>query len=894
MINVPDSVKTAYKSDSTYKSYFVVFRDSGNVLTNTEIVSESLQITESICSSGSFKIGLCEASVCSFEAILPSNLYHDEMCVFHCLGEFDASWYTDNIYGLVLEGSGITNTYTGSTIDNLSHCILGDSSKSFKANKNYLFLAKVKYIYREIQLYFDNANGLRRTVYYINPYIFNEKEVDDWVNNKEYSYGEIVVCDDSAWKSISSSNTDRPSGLSSKWENISRYLQIAIPIPGSDSSNYSYAVYSKDTTLEIAAKLYEFDAFIMPLGLYGVDKCKKKNGGNQYSITGYSRAKDLKLSENVIISYDNSGTTIGDVVDEAVKNTQIALASNLSIEGTETKLESTTVENVPNWPSDPIYEGTRYITIQGTYNRHGSGYHHETSLEMWSLDDIYALGNVVYWKRDYFHIYGPLGNSRIRYVPYADGYYISDNVNFGSPYDPYLLLFCYYQTDGFPDTVSTSWFYPNKTGYLEAAPSDLAHHSLSARTVKKDDKVFGVKELYDYGYDWDLSSVVGWKLESETEVSEGNCYRVYSQKYTWNAKITAKTLQYKIENYLPSVEKIYEVSFNSPSIYGAYPSEQGIYEDAYRTLNGTFSTNKHNAIQTAITAFSTDGIISISNEGVFSISYIDSLFISLTTEGNTITTKTIVNDIYASPLVEVLIHSKEEKLNLFEITFNKTNDLQKQKREIITSYLEMNGLFIIFDRYGVSSLKSATLATLFPSENLFPRDASINPAYSNIYPSESGEILNTSLCKSLLVEDRMNDAFDGIKIIKSDTSASDASLYPFYYNRQTSEYGTVPGSISETGFFEGQNYYVIKDNFFFDNFIFTQSQLLEICRDLIKRIGFLRYFNINADIRALPYVETGDSILIMTPTSGIETLVLRRTMSGCIAMMDSIETDFYE
>ena len=40
-------------------------------------------------------------------------------------------------------------------------------------------------------------------------------------------------------------------------------------------------------------------------------------------------------------------------------------------------------------------------------------------------------------------------------------------------------------------------------------------------------------------------------------------------------------------------------------------------------------------------------------------------------------------------------------------------------------------------------------------------------------------------------------------------------------------------------------------------------------------------------------MEVGDSINIMTPQNGYETVILKRVMKGNSAQMDSIETDFY-
>jgi hypothetical protein len=123
----------------------------------------------------------------------------------------------------------------------------------------------------------------------------------------------------------------------------------------------------------------------------------------------------------------------------------------------------------------------------------------------------------------------------------------------------------------------------------------------------------------------------------------------------------------------------------------------------------------------------------------------------------------------------------------------------------------------------------------------------------------------------------------------------EASYYPFYYNRMTKRYGALPIGMPEisTTPWEGNNYYKIEGNFFFENFVFSAAQLKSICEYIISNIGSLQYFNLTAELKALPYMEVGDNIDIMTRSNGYETAILRRIMKGCMAQMDSIETDFY-
>jgi hypothetical protein len=213
--------------------------------------------------------------------------------------------------------------------------------------------------------------------------------------------------------------------------------------------------------------------------------------------------------------------------------------------------------------------------------------------------------------------------------------------------------------------------------------------------------------------------------------------------------------------------------------------------------------------------------------------------------------------------------------------------------------MELHGLFINFDRWGVSTTRNVQASTLYPSEDLYPHDSKIpgNEAYGDIYPSiGSMEVTDISICKSIYIDDDLNNEFDGVLISKSQATAAEAGVYPYYYNKLTRRYGAVPSGMPEIAHepWEGNKYYVIEGNFFIDNFVFDSALLKEICQQILSNIGNLQYFNLNAELRCLPYLEVGDNINIMTPQNGYETAILRRVMKGNMAQMDSIETDFYD
>lgn len=76
MLNIPESVKTLFKTDGVHKNFRVQFPNGErDDLTNENVVQESVRFTESLCSQDIFKFGLAEASVLEFETVGVENIY---------------------------------------------------------------------------------------------------------------------------------------------------------------------------------------------------------------------------------------------------------------------------------------------------------------------------------------------------------------------------------------------------------------------------------------------------------------------------------------------------------------------------------------------------------------------------------------------------------------------------------------------------------------------------------------------------------------------------------------------------------------------------------------------------------------------------------------------------
>lgn len=89
MLNIPETVKALYKRDGVYKNFRCHFPDGEmSDITNENIVQESVQFTESICSQDVFKFGLAEASTIEFETVGIGNMYG---MTIECSSEIDCS-----------------------------------------------------------------------------------------------------------------------------------------------------------------------------------------------------------------------------------------------------------------------------------------------------------------------------------------------------------------------------------------------------------------------------------------------------------------------------------------------------------------------------------------------------------------------------------------------------------------------------------------------------------------------------------------------------------------------------------------------------------------------------------------------------------------------------------
>ena len=109
MLNIPESVKTLFQMDGVFKNFRVHFPNGEHAdLTNSDIVSESVKFTESICSKEVFQFGLSERSQIEFECVNMPNIYG---VTIECGIEIDTSSLTASEIADIQSG-----TYDGALV----------------------------------------------------------------------------------------------------------------------------------------------------------------------------------------------------------------------------------------------------------------------------------------------------------------------------------------------------------------------------------------------------------------------------------------------------------------------------------------------------------------------------------------------------------------------------------------------------------------------------------------------------------------------------------------------------------------------------------------------------------------------------------------------------------
>lgn len=180
--------------------------------------------------------------------------------------------------------------------------------------------------------------------------------------------------------------------------------------------------------------------------------------------------------------------------------------------------------------------------------------------------------------------------------------------------------------------------------------------------------------------------------------------------------------------------------------------------------------------------------------------------------------------------------------------------------DVLSAICEINGCFGHVDKTGALTYVQLQQTGLYPSETLYPEET--------LYPSEFGgdgmptETVSTYK-QPMTYEDYLVEGINSLVI------------------RQ--EEGDVGANVGE-----GNNTYAIEGNFL----VYGKSaqELLSIAQSLLPYISGRVYRPVSLDCNCMPWLEVGDAIIVPTKDDIVETFVMKRTISGCQAMRDKIES----
>ena len=192
---------------------------------------------------------------------------------------------------------------------------------------------------------------------------------------------------------------------------------------------------------------------------------------------------------------------------------------------------------------------------------------------------------------------------------------------------------------------------------------------------------------------------------------------------------------------------------------------------------------------------------------------------------------------------------------------------------LVSAYFETKGLFVRFNRYdSVEYINVKQQFALLPENDLYPS--------SDLYPEgvTGGKLLPDDY-QTCWYDDGYTKPYGAVIVNYKNTSNEDAKviLYLAGFTKDTPTYEYIT--------------YNVDSNAFLNLYLWTQTQIEDICNTIASNISGVTYMPVEFVGRGLPYVEAGDTFEILTGSNdSITTIVLRRTISGEMVLTDSYKS----
>lgn len=188
-------------------------------------------------------------------------------------------------------------------------------------------------------------------------------------------------------------------------------------------------------------------------------------------------------------------------------------------------------------------------------------------------------------------------------------------------------------------------------------------------------------------------------------------------------------------------------------------------------------------------------------------------------------------------------------------------------------YVEMQAKYLRLDRLS----ESFEVIDLFGKKGLYPAN-DIYPS-EDLYPSDAQHIISKALWRSVWYDDRASNPYD--KVICTWKSPDGDDVY---------KERIIVDPNSEGYFADDYQQYDLSNNFYIKTQgILTEAQVDAVLDNFAEVLKYLSYYVADIEMRALPYMEAGDSVAVLTSDGGFDTFCLRHRISGIHALADSIE-----
>lgn len=322
MLNIPEEVRELLTKGSVKKNFRVHFPNGERAdITNANVISESVTLTESLCSQNSLVFGLCESPQIEFETFGVGNIRGNTI---ECSMEVDV---TDALYRkqtIVSNGNG-----SQEFLVNLTDAVVGSTI---------------------------NLRCERRASFSVDAKIVSGGYVDFLFSEDNYTFSTTVT------------------------ENTPRGLATLV-LDTNEYSIWSFEVCISDLEYETSSDV-DFPFYSIPYGTFVVDSCKKQADMTHRQVVAYSEYANKPLSDypyimsacgsNLYTDTPNAWLGLDTIVNILTANTNnmvawdvmgvssgtITPSYNFTYEGTDYILEYSRDTYVPIFENETLDPGT--------------------------------------------------------------------------------------------------------------------------------------------------------------------------------------------------------------------------------------------------------------------------------------------------------------------------------------------------------------------------------------------------------------------------------------------------------------------------------------------------------------------------------------------------------